>query len=267
MPGLDDMVIEANLKKYFKLPDAPSIEAMAAKYEELDTLGVVFSVDAETATGDKPDTNDYVADIVKRFPDRFIGFATVDPWKGEAAVDELDRAITTLGLRGLKLHPVHQAFFPNDEQFFPLWEKCAELKLPVIIHTGFAAAGAGMPGGGGMKLKYSKPIPHIDDIAANFPEVTIIMAHPAWPWIDEQVAVALHKPNVYLDLSGWAPKYIPPQLIREANTRLRRKVVFGSDFPYLPPERWLSEFETLEIRDEVRPLILYENAKGILKLD
>ena len=141
-----------------------------------------------------------------------------------------------------------------------------ELGSPALFHSGFAAAGIGMPGGGGMKLKYAAPIPHIDDIAADFPGLTVIMAHPAWPWVEEQIAVALHKPNVYIDLSGWAPRYIPQQLIHEANTRLQDKVLFGSDFPYLPPDRWLSGFDQLEIRDEVRPKILLENAKRVLGL-
>lgn len=266
-PGLDEMYIEAHLRQYFRMPETPTVEGMAERYRRLDLLGVIFSVDAETATGETPDSNDYVAGIVAEHPDLFVGFATVDPWKGEAAVEELERAVMELGLKGLKLHPIHQAFFPNDDRFEPLWEKCSELKLPVIIHSGFAAAGAGMPGGGGLRLKYARPIPHIDDVASAHPDMTIVMAHPAWPWVDEQVAVALHKPNVFIDLSGWAPKYIPETLIREANTRLRRKVMFGSDFPYLAPERWLEEFETLEIRDEVRPLVLLENAKGVLGIE
>jgi predicted TIM-barrel fold metal-dependent hydrolase len=216
--------------------------------------------------GDPPDTNDYVASIVRAYPDQFIGFATVDPWKGKAAVSELERAVSELGLRGLKLHPIQQAFFPDDSRFYPLYERCQALGVPVLLHSGFAAAGAGMPGGAGLKLKHSRPIPHIDDIAADFPKLTVIMAHPAWPWIDEQIAVALHKPNVYIDLSGWAPRYIPEPLIREANGRLRDKVLFGSDYPYLPPDRWLKEFAELPIKEEVRGKILLENARRVLGL-
>ena len=100
----------------------------------------------------------------------------------------------------------------------------------------------------------------------NHPGLTIIMAHPAWPWVDEQVAVVLHKPNVYIDLSGWAPRYIPRELIREANTRLQDKVLFGSDYPYMPPSRWLQEFEELEMRDGPRQKILLDNAKRVLGL-
>ena len=266
-PGLPDMVIEESLRRYFRLNDPPKLaEELYTRYSEWDILGVVFSVDAETTTGDSPDTNDYVAELVNAHPEQFIGFATVDPWKDDRAVNELERAVTQLGLKGLKLHPIHQAFFPDDTRFYPLYEKCVELGIPVLFHSGFAAAGIGMPGGGGMKLKYSAPIPHIDDVAADFPDLTVIMAHPAWPWVEEQIAVALHKPNVYIDLSGWAPRYIPQQLINETNTRLQDKVLFGSDFPYLPPDRWLSGFEQLEVRDEVRPKILLENARRILGL-
>jgi predicted TIM-barrel fold metal-dependent hydrolase len=265
--GLAEIAIESSLRRYFRLKSAPETgDELAALYAEWDILGVVFSVDTETTTGEAPDSNDYVAKIVGAHPEQFIGFATVDPWKGEAAVDELERAVQDLGLRGLKLHPIHQAFFPNDERVYPLYEKCQALGIPLLIHSGFAAAGVGMPGGGGFKLKYAKPIPGFDDVAADFPDLTIIMAHPAWPWIEEQIAVALHKPNVYLDLSGWAPRYIPKELVREADTRLRDKVLFGSDFPYVSPDRWLSEFSNLPIRDEVRPKILLDNARRILGL-
>ena len=266
-PGLSEIAIEEQLRRFFRVKWVPrDADEMAAKYEEWDLLGVIFSVDTETSTGEPPDSNDYVAEIVGKYHDRFIGFASVDPWKGEAAVQELERSITDLGLKGLKLHPIHQAFFPNDTRFYPLYQACSELGAPVLFHTGFAAAGAGMPGGGGLKLKYAAPIPGIDDVAADFPDLTIIMAHPSWPWVEEQIAVALHKPNVFLDLSGWSPKYIPEILIREASTRLSDKVLFGSDFPYLSPDRWLREFNGLPVRDEVRPKILLENARRVLGL-
>ena len=267
-PGLPETGVEADMRRYFKLQNAPRDgDEMAATYKELDILGVIFSVATQSSTGDPPDTNAYVAEIARSHPEQFIGFATVDPWAGKSAVRELECAVAELGLKGLKLHPIHQAFFPNDRRFYPLYEKCVELGIPVLSHTGFAAAGIGMPGGGGLKLKYSAPIPGIDDVAADFPDLTVIMAHPSWPWVEEQIAVALHKPNVFLDLSGWAPRYIPEVLLREANSRLRDKVLFGSDFPYMPPGRWLREFEELPMRDEVRPKILLENARRVLGLE
>jgi uncharacterized protein len=122
-----------------------------------------------------------------------------------------------------------------------------------------------MPGGGGIRLKYSNPI-YLDDVAVDFPEMPIILAHPSFPWQDEALAVATHKPQVYIDLSGWSPKYFPANLVQYANTLLRRKVLFGSDYPVFTPDRWLADFEKLEIKPEVRPLILKENAIRLLKL-
>ena len=178
--------------------------------------------------------NDYTASIVQRYPDRFMGFASVDPHKGKAAVLEMERSVKDLGLRGLKLHPISQAFFPNDIRFYPLWEKCAELGVPVLFHSGQTAVGAGLPGGGGLKLKYAQPL-LLDDVAADFPSLNIIMAHPGVPWQEEQLSIALHKPNVYIDLSGWSPKYFRPILVQYANSLLQDKVLYGSDFPALTP--------------------------------
>ena len=267
MPGLSEYGIEPGLRQMFRMADESiSIEKMVETYRAIDTKAVIFSVDAETETGDLPDPNDYVAQTVDFYPDVFIGFCSVDPRKGKAAVEELERSVLSLGLRGLKLHPIHQAFFPDDPAFIPLFAKAEELGIPVLMHSGYAAAGANAPGGGGFELAYSRPIPHVDSLAARHPDLTIIMAHPAWPWIQEQVAVALHKSNVFIDLSGWAPRYIPKELISEASGRLRKKILFGSDYPYISPVTWLEQFQELDIRDESRPLILHDNAARILNL-
>jgi predicted TIM-barrel fold metal-dependent hydrolase len=106
----------------------------------------------------------------------------------------------------------------------------------------------------------------LDDVAADFPDLRIVIAHPSFPWQEEALAVATHKPNVHIDLSGWSPKYFPPILVRYANTLLRDKVLFGSDFPLLTPDRWLHDFDTLDIKPEVRPLILKDNAVRLLGL-
>ena len=267
MPGLSEYGIEPGLRQMFRMTDeATSIEKMVETYRAIDTMAVIFSVDAETETGDLPDPNDYVAQIVESYPDVFVGFCSVDPRKGKAAVEELERSVLSLGLRGLKLHPIHQAFFPDDPVFIPLFNKAEEIGIHVLMHSGYAAAGANSPGGDGFELAYSRPIPHVDSLAARHPDLTIIMAHPAWPWIQEQVAVALHKANVFIDLSGWAPRYIPRDLIAEASGRLRKKVLFGSDYPYISPVTWLEQFQELDIRDEARPLILHDNAARILNL-
>ena len=245
------------------MPRTPA--GMYETYKQLDIVGVIFAIDAETTSGVPYIGNDYVAGVARQYPDQFIGFASVDPWKGAWAVNELERAVQELGLRGLKLHPTTQAFYPNDPRFYPLWAKCVELGIPIISHSGQTGVGARTPGGGGYKLKYAHPM-LLDDVAADFPDLTIIMAHPAVPWQEEQLAVAMHKANVYIDLSGWSPKYFRPILVQYMGSLLQDKVLFGSDYPVLMPERWLNDFEKLELKPEVRQKILLDNARKLLKL-
>ncbi|HXF50365.1 MAG TPA: amidohydrolase family protein [Dehalococcoidia bacterium] len=266
-PQGESLTSSPETQAYFKSAATPrSADEMAEYYASLDIFGVIFDIDAETATGRPPTPNDYIADIVRRYPKQFIGFGSVDPWKGRAAVNEAVRCATELGLKGLKFHPSMQRFYPNDPQFYPLWETAQNLGLIVLLHTGTTGVGVGRPGGGGIKLKYTQPIPYIDDIAADFPELKIIMAHPAWPWQEEQLAILVHKPNVYMDLSGWSPKYFQPSLVQYANTLIQDKVLFGSDYPVITPERWLRDFEQAGFREEVRQKILFDNAARLLGL-
>ena len=242
------------------------MDEVARLYEDMDIIGVLLAWDAETATGLPPLTNDEVAEVVKSFPGRFIGFASVDPWKGRRAIDEMERAVTELGMSGAKFHPGIQAFYPNDTRFYPLYEKISEMGVPALFHTGTNGLGAGVAGGMGIRLDYTRPI-YLDHVAAEFPELTIIGAHPAWPWHEEMLAIIGHKSNVFMDLSGWSPKYIPAAIMDEARTRLKDRILFGSDYPFITPERWLKDFDSLEgFSPETRRMILYENAARILKL-
>jgi hypothetical protein len=242
-----------------------SEEEMAQIFVDLDVKALLVAFDAETNTGWERVTNDYAAKVARDYPEAFLGaWACVDPWKGKMAVREAERAIKELGMIGLKFQPVIQGFYPNDRRFYPLYEKCVEMGVPVLIHTGMTGAGAGLPGGAGFHLKYTRPIPYLDDVAADFPELTIIGAHPSWPWQEEMIAVALHKPNVYMDLSGWAPQYFSDSLKREINTRLQDKVLYGSDYPEIPPQRWLEEFQAEGYKPEVMEKVLYKNAQRVL---
>ncbi len=270
-PGTREYLVDSGGKylsdalHYFHRHDAVvSVDEMVEYYRRLDIMAVLLAWDAETATGLPAVTNDYVADLAQKYPDCFIGFASVDPWKGAMAVRECERAIRTLHLNGLKLHPIAQAFYPNDRRFYPLWETCQSLGIPLLLHTGTTGVGAGVPGGNGLKLKYAQPIPYIDDIAADFPNLTIIGAHPSWPWQEEMLAIAVHKTNVYIDLSGWSPKYFSPSLIKYANTVLQDRVLFGSDYPFLTPERWLADAETVGFKPAVMEKILLHNAQRLL---
>ncbi|WP_435972127.1 amidohydrolase family protein [Streptomyces sp. Qhu_M48] len=254
-------------EKYFKAHGhrQPTIEEMAEHYRERRMAAVVFTVDAEHATGHARISNEEIAESCAAHADVLIPFASVDPHKGRAGVREARRLVEEYGVRGFKFHPSIQAFFPNDPLAFPLYEAIEELGVPALFHTGQTGIGAGVPGGGGVRLKYSDPM-LVDDVAVDFPELRIILAHPSFPWQDEALAVATHKPYVYIDLSGWSPKYFPPQLVRYANTLLQDKVLFGSDYPVITPDRWLADFEKLDIRPEVRPKILKENAARLLGL-
>lgn len=244
---------------------AMDLDELADRYRSMQMRAVLLNTDDERATGRPPVPNDHLAAAVRRNPDVFYGFGVVDPWRGRAAVDEVRRCREELGLWGIgELHPGRQQFFPNDVRLYPIWEEAAALGMPVMFHTGMAGAGAGTPGGGGVKLKYCQPM-FLDDIAADIPELTIISAHPSWPWQSESLAMASHKGNVHLDLSGWSPKYFPAELVQRLNSVLQDKVMFGSDWPMLTPERWLQDFDQLQVKPDVRTKVLRTNALTLLE--
>jgi hypothetical protein len=263
--GYDDF--QAAMSAYFRSPHPhpPTVPETAAYYRERSIACVIFPVDAERETGFRRYANEEMAELAAQFSDVLIPFASIDPAKGKAGVREARRLTADFGIRGFKFHPTMQGFFPNDRSAYPLYEAIEEAGVPALFHTGQTGVGSGMRGGMGMRLKYSNPL-HLDDVAADFPDMRIILAHPSFPWQEEALAVAQHKPNVYIDLSGWSPKYFPPILVRYANSILKHKVLFGSDWPVIAPDRWLADFAGLDIKPEVRPLILKENARSLLGL-
>ena len=262
-PG--DSAAQDAAKQYFKDSGVPrEAAAMADYYRSREMACVVFTVD-ETLSGMPRLTNDQVVEFALANPDIAIPFASLNPNRGADAVREARRLVDAKVVRGLKLHPPIQQFSPDDRLAYPLYEVFAEAKLPVLFHTGHSGIGTGMPGGGGIRLKYGNPMP-IDDVAVDFPDMPIVLAHPSFPWQDEAISICLHKPQVYIDLSGWSPKYFSPNLIQYANTLLKHKVLFGSDYPLLTPDRWIADFEKIAIRDEVRPLIMKENARRLFGL-
>ena len=262
---VEDNTIDAAATKYFGDSGAPrDRQGMAEYYRSRKIAFVVFAVD-EHLTGKPRVSNEEVLQFAAENPDIAIPFASIDPRRGAEGVEHAKRLVAAGSVRGLKLHPPVQQFFPNDPIAYPLYEIFAEAKLPVIFHTGHSGIGTGLPGGGGVRLKYGNPLP-IDDVAVDFPTLPIIMAHPSFPWQDEAISICLHKPNVYIDLSGWSPKYFSPTLVQYANTLLKNKVLFGSDYPLITPDRWMRDFAKIDIRDEVRPLILKDNAIKLLGL-
>jgi predicted TIM-barrel fold metal-dependent hydrolase len=264
--SLDDELIEASAA-YFKASDdrTPTLETIAGQYRDRSMAAVVFTVDATTGIGHPALSSEELADQAAEHADVLIPFGSVDPLAGEAAVARARRLVTEHGAKGFKFHPSLQDFIPNEMAYYPLYEAIEELGVPALFHTGQTGIGAGLPGGRGIKLRYSDPM-LLDDVAADFPGLTVILAHPSVPWQDAAISMATHKSNVYIDLSGWSPKYFPPQLVRAARSNLKEKVLFGSDFPLITPERWMRDFLTLEIDPAIHPLIFKENARKVLGL-
>ena len=240
-----------------------SLDEVAEEYAGRDILGVVLDWDDETVTGRSWLGNEWLASLAERYPGTLMGFGSVDPHK-PGAVDEMRRA-AGLGLRGMKFHPTMQRFDPGDPSFSPLWEGAQELDLVCLFHTGTCGIAAGTPGAGGTKIRYSHP-GFLDSIGADFPGVTFVAAHFGWPWFLECLAIALHKSNVWIELSGWAPKYLPPEVVREAGRRLSERTLFGSDYPFIDLDRWFAEFNALPIPPEAKQRILVGNATRILGL-
>ena len=248
--------------RYFRYqPQHQTVPEMAKMYRELKMAFVVFTVDSPKEP--RPITNEEVAELANR-EDNAIPFASVDPRRPDA-VSRARRLIADYKVKGFKFHPSVQEFFPNDRLAYPLYEVIAEAKLPALFHTGQTGVGAGTRGGGGIRLKYANPM-CLDDVAADFPDMPIVLAHPSFPWQEEALSVATHKPQVYIDLSGWSPKYFPPILVQYANTILKDKILFGSDYPVIAPGKWIEEFEKLPIKPDVRALIMKENAAKLLGL-
>jgi predicted TIM-barrel fold metal-dependent hydrolase len=264
--AVDDAPSESQeaMGRYFRYqPQHSTVPEMADMYRKLKMAFVVFTVDSLRQKNKI--TNEEIAELAHKHSDVAIPFASINPHRGKEGVAAAKRLIKDHKVRGFKFHPSEQDFFPNDPIAYPLYEAIAEAKLPALFHSGQTGVGAGTPGGGGIRLKYSNPM-LLDDVAVDFPDMPIVLAHPSFPWQEEALSVATHKPQVYIDLSGWSPKYFPPILVQYANTLLKEKILFGSDYPVMTPERWMADFDKLPIKPEVRPLILKENAAKLLGL-
>ncbi|RPA64772.1 amidohydrolase [Gordonia oryzae] len=264
--SLDQELMDASAA-YFRGPQGrtPSIDDIAATYRELGIAAVVFTVDAGTASGHPPLSSEEIAARAHEHADIMIPFGSVDPLRGEAAIEQAVSLVEDHGVAGFKFHPSVQGFSPDDERFRPLWAALQQLGVPALFHTGQNGIGAGLPGGRGIKLRYSNPI-LLDDVAADFPQLNIILAHPSVPWQAEAISMAVHKSNIYLELSGWAPKRFPDELVRAASAMMRDRTLFGTDYPLITPERWLKEFAELPIAPEAAELILKDNAAKLLGL-
>lgn len=243
----------------------PSIDEVADYYRERQMMAVVFGVDSALTTGQPRIPNSFVIDGARRHNDVLIPFASIDPRRGADGVSEAEALLEAGEVRGFKFHPNIQQFDPNDRIVYPLYELIESYDSIALFHTGHSGIGAGLPGGGGIRLKHGNPM-LIDDVAVDFPEMKIIMAHPSFPWQDEALSVALHKPQVHIDLSGWSPKRFPAELVAFMKGPLKGQMLFGSDYPLITPDRWIDAFRTLDVDEEVERMILKDNAVSLLGL-
>jgi len=259
--------------------EAPTDEEWVEVFRELGVAVMPVGWDAETAMTSKdiygpdevyqPNTNDYIASLRDRFPDVVItGWGSVDPWKGWKAQEEAIRCVKELNLVGLKFQQVGQAFMMSDKRFYPLWDTCQEMGIPVQFHSGFTGMGSGAPGGMGTKLKYTMNlIPDFDDVAADFPGMKMILLHPSDGREEDAVLMCRHKGNVYRELSGLWPEYlehVAPHTWYELNRRQRHKYMFGSEFNLFPLDGVIWQHMQLAYREDVLEGTFYRNTVNIL---
>jgi predicted TIM-barrel fold metal-dependent hydrolase len=236
--------------------DARPDSQIADDFRRDDVLAMPIAWDAEHGAAGGRYTNEALAALIAEYPDVFLpGWAMVDPWKGRKGLEEIEHAIKGLGLLGVKYQPPVQGFAPSDRTFWPIWDLLQSLGAPVLIHCGTTAIGSGEPGGLGFHLSHGRPM-HIDAIAAEFPRL----------WTEELMAVALHKGNVSIDISGWGPKYIPAPLKHDMSRRLQDKVLFGSDYPGWSAAQCCDEWEMAGFKPGITDKLFHQNATRILGL-
>lgn len=264
------------LEKYFRHKDITEKELLATWHteEEMVALFKKYGVHAlpcawtaPVSQGEVGHDNDYIYNLTKRHPDVFLGFwASVDPWMGESALQEAERCLRDLKAVGIKFQQPVQKFHVNDSKFKPLWDLIASYDGFIQWHGGYTGVGTGMPGGGGIKvLEYSNPV-DIDNLAAEFPKLRIILMHISDPFTEAAELVCMHKGNVFRETSGALPRYIPDLMIHHMNTRLKNKFMFGSEYPYFRlAEDILEGWERdVKFREGIEELFYYKNALNIL---
>lgn len=253
---------------FFKLDVSRLPSTTGQLLEEMDEAGVARAVilGQDTHATRNPAfknytlKNDEIARIASRSKDRLVPFAGVDPNARRAALSELRRASNYLGMRGLKIHGSANSVYLNDRKLmFPLYDFCQEKGLPILFHTGTTLLGD-------CEIKYSKT-ELLDEVCQTFPDLKVVMAHFGWPWPDVAVAIALRNPNVFIDVSGWKPKYFPQAIIPYLNGILQDRFLFGTDYPMLRQKEWMEDYKASlapRLKAGVGDKLLSGNAKKLV---
>ena len=255
---------------FFKLDVAKLPPSTDQLLDEMDEAGVTRAVilGQDTSATKNPAfknytmKNDEVAKMAARSGGRLIPFAGVDPNAGKAALRELKRAAEELGMRGLKVHSSANSVYLNDRRMmFPIYDYCQSANLPVLFHTGTT-------GLGDTEIRYSKP-ELVDEVCQAFPDLKVVMAHFGWPWPDVTIAIALRSPNVFIDVSGWKPRYLPQSIMPYLNGILQDRFLFGTDYPMLRQKEWMEDFRqnlAPKLKPGVAEKLLGGNAQRLLGL-
>ena len=253
----------AGLREFLDDPiETQTAEQLADFYRSRDAKAVLLGWNSRPASGYRSLGNKEILALVESAPDVFYGFGVVEPNGGAGAVAGVHQA-ARMGLSGLSFHPAAERVTPSERDSRQVWETAAEHGLVCLIHTGFTRLGAALPGGGGVGLEQARPI-HVDSVAAAYPELKVILAHTGPLWLDEALAVAVHKSNVHICLSGISPKAMSPELLDLIRGPLHDRVHFGSDYPFGTPDAWLAEWDSLGLPDDVSKAVLVDNASALL---
>lgn len=204
-------------------------------------------------------TNDEVAAQVAAYPDRLAGVASVDLRYPVAAVRELRRAVRDLGFKALRVLPWLWGLPPNDRRYYPLFAECVELGVPFCTQVGHT--------GPLRTSETGRPIPYLDDVALEFPDLVVVGGHVGFPWTNEMIALATKYPNVYIDTSAYAAHRYPPELVAYLRGHGRHKVLFGSNHPMITARRALARLDELGLDQETTRLFLGDNARRVFGLD
>ncbi len=203
-----------------------------------------------------------VAEVVNRYPDRFSGLAGIDPWTGMSGVRHLESAVRDMGFIGAHVYPHWFRMSPDHAKYYPFYAKCVELGIPIQMQVGRCLIyRADMP----PLESVGRPIT-LDTIACDFPELKLIGIHTGWPWVEEMISVAEKHPNVYIGADAYGPRHWKSEFVQFINTWGQDKVIFGSDYPVLEPERAVEEVGELGLRPEPLRKLLRENAERVYGL-
>jgi len=250
----------ATLLRWMGLTEVPDHVPVALTVAALDAAGVDRGLLSAWWGPDGPMiTNDEVAAMCAAHPGRFRGVASVDLRRPMAAVAELRRCVTELGFVGLRVLPWLWERPPDHRLYYPLYAACVELGVPFCLQVGHT---------GPMRTSETgRPIPYLDNVALDFPELTLVGGHIGYPWTDEMIALATKYPNVYIDTSAYKPSRYPQSLVRYLRRHGRHKVLFGSNFPMIQPAAALAQVPELGLDAEATRLFLRDNALRVFGLD